>query len=322
MLFAIGLISQFTIGGLSGVMHASPPVDSQHNDSYFVVAHFHYVLFGGSIFGLLGATYYWFPKMTGRMMDERLGKLNFLATFIGFNMTFFPMHFLGLAGMPRRYYSYGGDSGWEMWNVIVSVGAFFLGASILLFVYNMGKSLRSGEIAGPNPWDAATLEWAVPSPPPDYNFATLPTISHRDPLWWEKYGGHESHEAEQSVDVRLAGMRVGQMQTPDESPAAQAQTRTGGHVATALQPELTTAINTAPGRLPTAAELNIHMPNPSIFPLIASVGFFIAAIGLLFIDSSWNISLTIGLLSLPFLCIAGLLVMVAGVFGWAFEPAG
>jgi cytochrome c oxidase subunit 1 len=206
MLFAVGIVSQFTIGGLSGVMHSSVPVDTQHNDSYFVVAHFHYVLFGGSIFGLLAAAYYWFPKMTGKMMDDRIGRWNFWTTFIGFNVTFFPMHFLGLAGMPRRYYTYGEGSGWEFWNVWVSIGAFFLAASILLFVYNLGKSLHHGERAGHNPWDAGTLEWAIPSPPPVYNFAQVPQVGHRDPIWWEKYdkhgGGHDPAHVgeEQRID--------------------------------------------------------------------------------------------------------------------------
>ena len=282
MLFAVGLISQFTIGGISGVMHASPPVDTLHNDTYFVIAHFHYVLFGGSIFGLLAAAYYWFPKMTGRMMDERLGKINFWTTFIGFNATFFPMHFLGLAGMPRRYYSYGEASGWGFWNLVVSIGAFFLGASILLFVYNLGKSLKHGEIAGPNPWDAATPEWMIPSPPPEYNFAIVPTIEHRDPIWWQKYAGHDPHETDG---------------TPHLSEEKQARDR---------------AVNET-----GVAEGHIHMPNPSYYPVVAALGMFIGALGLLF-DSP---RLTIGLLHLPSLTIAGVVVFLMGVYGWAFEPA-
>ena len=144
MLFAVGLVSQFTIGGLSGVMHASPPIDTQHNDSYFVIAHFHYVLFGGSIFGLLAGLYFWFPKLTGRMLDEKIGKWHFWLTFIGFNLTFFPMHFLGLAGMPRRQYTYAEESGFGDWSLVVSVGALILGASFLVFIYNMWHSFRHG----------------------------------------------------------------------------------------------------------------------------------------------------------------------------------
>jgi len=283
MLFAVGLISQFTIGGLSGVMHASPPVDSQHNDTYFVIAHFHYVLFGGSIFGLLAGAYYWFPKITGRMMSERLGKINFWTTFVGFNATFFPMHFLGLAGMPRRYYTYGEASGWGFWNLVVSLGAFFLGGSLLLFVYNLGYSMKHGEIAGPNPWDAATPEWMIPSPPPVYNFAVVPTIEHRDPVWWEKYGDHDPHEAE-------GGRRV--------STEEQARTR-----------ELNET-----GR----AEGHIHMPNPSYYPVVTAIGMFVSALGLLFDGPK----LTIGLLHLPMLTILGIVILFSGIYGWAFEPAG
>lgn len=304
MLFAIGLVSQFTIGGISGVMHASVPVDTQHNDSYFVVAHFHYVLFGGSIFGLLAAAYYWFPKVSGRMMDDRLGKLNFWTTFIGFNATFFPMHFLGLAGMPRRYYSYGADSGWTFWNVLVSLGAFFLGASMLLFVYNLGKSIREGKPAGPNPWDAATLEWAIPSPPPAYNFATIPHVTHRDPLWAEKYGGHHNHGDEQEVEVAVAGKRVGATHAPDEDPETEARMRT--EVVTETKEDVE----------------HIHMPNPSYYPLIAAAGLFVGASGLLALGSAFNPSITIGLLHLPSLSALGILILALGIYGWCFEPAG
>ncbi|CAN5526028.1 cytochrome c oxidase subunit I [soil metagenome] len=191
MLFAVGLVSQFVIGGLSGVMHASPPVDAQQNDSYFVVAHFHYVLFGGAIFGLLAGIYYWFPKFSGRLLDERLGRWNFGLTFIGFNLTFFPMHFVGLAGMPRRYFTYAEDSGWGPWNLVITVGAFILAFSFVVFLWNVFVTLKSGERAGADPWDAATLEWAMASPPPVYNFATIPTVTHRDQLWWDKYGGDD-----------------------------------------------------------------------------------------------------------------------------------
>jgi cytochrome c oxidase subunit 1 len=276
MLFAVGLVSQFTIGGLSGVMHASPPVDGHHNDTYFVVAHFHYVLFGGSIFGLLAGAYYWFPKMTGKMMDDRLGKLNFWTTFIGFNATFFPMHFLGLDGMPRRYYTYGEGSGWSFWNALVTAGAFFLGASMLLFVYNLARSIKHGEPSGPNPWDAATLEWAIPSPPPSYNFANLPLVGHRDPVWWDKYGsdthgGHPGH---------VEGERQDLSQINEET----------GH---------------------------IHMPNPSYYPILVALGLFVVALGLLFQDPA----IAIGLLHLPLLCALGAILLVASIYGWAFEPA-
>ncbi|MCO5219603.1 MAG: cytochrome c oxidase subunit I [Thermomicrobiales bacterium] len=188
MMFTVGMISMFTIGGISGVMHATVPIDGQHNDSYFLIAHFHYVLFGGSLFGLIGALYFWFPKVAGRMMDEGIGRWNFWATFVGFNMTFFPMHFLGLEGMPRRYYTYGEGAGWNFWNAIVTFGAYILGAAMLLLLFNIGHSLKAGKRVGANPWDAPTLEWATTSPPPVYNFAEQPIVASRDPLWAEKYG--------------------------------------------------------------------------------------------------------------------------------------
>jgi cytochrome c oxidase subunit I len=295
MLFAVGLVSQFVIGGLSGVMHAVVPVDTQHNDSYFVVAHFHYVLFGGSMFALFGAMYYWWPKFTGRMLDERVGRLHFWLTFAGFNLTFFPMHFLGLAGMPRRYSTYGIDSGWWFWNVISSIGALLIGLSVLVFLRNVTESLRRPKTAGDNPWDGATLEWATTSPPPPYNFREIPVIQHRDPLWVAKYG-RESHAREQELDVTVAGLHVGTTQVPDESPAAEAAR----------------AVATA-----TDDSVHIHMPNPSYYPLLVAFGMFCAATGLLFVGP-W---LTIGLLSLPWLSIIGLVIVMAATIGWSFEPA-
>jgi cytochrome c oxidase subunit I len=146
MLFVIAFLVQFTMGGLSGVMHAAPPIDLQQTDSYFVVAHLHYVLFGGSVFALFAGVYYWWPKITGRMLDDRMGKLQFLLTLIGFNTTFFPMHFLGVEGMPRRIYRYAPGMGWEPWNLVATIGAFILGFSILLFLINLIRSLRSGEL--------------------------------------------------------------------------------------------------------------------------------------------------------------------------------
>src|SRR5215203_2663964 len=183
MLFAIGLIALFTIGGISGVMHASPPADLQQTDSYFIVAHFHYVLFGGSIMGIFSGIYLYFPKITGRLMDERLGKIHFWLNFIAMNLTFFPMHFSGMLGMPRRIYRYDSGQGWDAFNLISSIGAYMLVVSTLIFVYNFFKSRTSGPIAGPNPWGAGTLEWTIPSPPPEYNFAALPNVTSRYPLW-------------------------------------------------------------------------------------------------------------------------------------------
>jgi cytochrome c oxidase subunit 1 len=183
MLFAIGLVALFTIGGISGVMHSSPPADLQQTDSYFIVAHFHYVLFGGSIMGIFGGIYHYFPKMTGRMMDEKLGKIHFWLNFIAMNLTFFPMHFSGMLGMPRRIYTYDSGQGWDTFNLISSIGAYMLVISTTLFFYNFFRSRKVGPISGANPWEAGTLEWTIPSPVPDYNFATLPRVSSRYPLW-------------------------------------------------------------------------------------------------------------------------------------------
>jgi cytochrome c oxidase subunit I len=185
--FALGFIGMFTIGGLSGIMHASPPVDLQQTDSYFVVAHLHYVLFGGTVLGLFAGIYYWWPKMTGRLLDERLGKLHFWLMLVGLNLTFFPMHFLGLMGMPRRIYTYPPGLGWDGWNLVATVGAAGIGISLLVFIANALRSVTRGERAPADPWDGRTLEWAIPSPPPHYNFATVPVVERRDALWLTKH---------------------------------------------------------------------------------------------------------------------------------------
>ncbi|HEX2033512.1 MAG TPA: cytochrome c oxidase subunit I [Chloroflexota bacterium] len=185
MRFAIGFIAMFTIGGLSGVHFAIVPVDWQTTDSYYVVAHFHYVLFGGSFFGILAGLYYWFPKLAGRLLSERIGRWHFWLTFAGFNLTFFPMHFLGLMGMPRRVYTYPDLPGWGILNAVATAGAFLLGASVLVLLWNVWRSLRHGRPAGDNPWEAWTLEWATTSPPPPHNFAVVPAVQSARPL----YGG-------------------------------------------------------------------------------------------------------------------------------------
>ncbi|HJS47599.1 MAG TPA: cytochrome c oxidase subunit I [Gemmatimonadales bacterium] len=181
--FALGFIAMFIMGGLSGVMHASPPADLQQTDTYFVVAHFHYVLFGGTVFALSAGAYYWMPKMAGRMLSERLGKLHFWLMFIGFNLTFFPMHLVGLHGMPRRVYTYPAGLGFEFLNQLETAGAFLLGIAFLVFLWNLVTSLRSGTPAPADPWNGATLEWAIPSPPQEFNFAEVPLVESRDPLW-------------------------------------------------------------------------------------------------------------------------------------------
>ena len=186
LLFVLGFITLFTIGGVTGVMLASVPFDLQAHDTYFVVAHFHYVLIGGAVFPLWAAFYFWFPKVTGRMLSERLGKWNFWLFFLGMNVTFFPMHWLGLQGMPRRVYTYLEGMGWGPTNLAVSIGSAIIATSVVLFMVNVAISFRRGVLAGPNPWSADTLEWATASPPAPYAFARIPVVRSRAPLWHER----------------------------------------------------------------------------------------------------------------------------------------
>jgi len=183
MLFALGFIVVFVIGGLTGVMIASVPFDLQVHDTYFIVAHFHYVILGGVVFPLFGAFYLWFPKVTGRMLSETLGKWHFWLFFIGVNLTFFPMHILGLDGMPRRVYTYLPEMGWGDLNLLATVGATIIATSVAVFLVNAAISLRAGAVAGANPWGAPTLEWATTSPPPPWNFRYIPAVESRSPLW-------------------------------------------------------------------------------------------------------------------------------------------
>ena len=189
-LFAITFVFLFTIGGLSGVMHASPPIDLQQQDSYFIVAHFHYVLVGGAFMGLLSGVYFYWPKMFGRKLNETWGKISWALFFIGVNVTFFPMHFLGAMGMPRRTWQYGMGVGYDFWNIVATVGAFTIAAGFLVTFVNCVRGARgAGEPVGDDPWDAATLEWSMASPPPHYNFKRLPTVHSDRPLWDEKHEG-------------------------------------------------------------------------------------------------------------------------------------
>jgi cytochrome c oxidase subunit I len=183
LLYVVAFIITFVIGGLSGVMQASVPIDLQVHDTYFIVAHFHYVLIGGAVFPLLGAITYWFPKFTGRMMGEALGKVSFWMIFLGFQLAFFPMHFLGLMGMPRRVYTYPTGMGWDELNLIATIGAFVVALAVLIYAVNAISSMFRGRIADANPWDASGLEWATASPPPAYNFAHIPVVTSRTPLW-------------------------------------------------------------------------------------------------------------------------------------------
>jgi cytochrome c oxidase subunit 1 len=187
-LFALSFVAMFTLGGLSGIMHSSAPIDSQHQDSYFVVAHFHYVLYGGAVMALFGGIYYWFPKLTGRYMNEPMGKIQFWLYMIGFNVTFFPMHFLGVQGMPRRQYIYAGDLGWNLWNAVSSLGAYLTAIGGIVFFINIIYSLKKGAKAPADCWDGRTLEWSIPSPVPEYNFGVEPEVKELDDFWHKKYG--------------------------------------------------------------------------------------------------------------------------------------
>lgn len=247
MLFALGFIAMFTIGGLSGVMHASPPSDLQQTDTYFIVAHFHYVLFGGSMFGLFGGIYYWFPKAFGRMLHEGLGKLHFWLFFIGGNLTFFPMHFVGLDGMPRRVYTYAENMGFGGINMLVTVGAFVVGLSIVVFIIAVIKALMEPKTAPADPWDGQTLEWGIPSPPPLHNFDKIPVVRSVRPLWDQKHPEFAEHGSPATSAANLHEQQHG------SSEAAH-----GEH------------------------EEHIHLPSPSYWPILLAGGLLMAAFGLLY----------------------------------------
>ena len=182
LMWALGFIAIFLIGGITGIFLAVFPVDWQLNDTYFVVAHFHYVLMGGAVFAIMAGVYYWYPKMTGRLLDERLGKISFWVTFVGFNATFFVQHALGLSGMPRRIYTYQPGLGWSTYNLISSIGAYILGLGLCLSFYNFVRSAKHGKLAGPDPWKANTLEWFTSSPPPVNNFDSIPRVRSVEPM--------------------------------------------------------------------------------------------------------------------------------------------
>src|SRR3984893_15099257 len=186
MVFALGFIAMFLIGGLDGIALAVVPFDYQVTDTYFVVSHLHYVLFGGTVFAIFSGVYYWFPKMTGKLLNERLGKWQFWLMLIGVNLTFFPMHILGLLGMPRRVYTYAGNLGWNELNLLSTIGAFIIAVSIMVFLWNFIVTLRSGEKAGDDPWNAYTLEWDTSSPPKAYNFEVIPSVRSRRPFYDKK----------------------------------------------------------------------------------------------------------------------------------------
>jgi len=214
-LFALGFVWMFMLGGFSGIMHAAAPADLQQHGSYFVVAHFHYVLIGGSLFALLAGIQYWFPLMFGRKVSEFWGKMSFWLIFIGFNVTFFPMHFLGLNGMPRRTFTYDGNMGWNEGNLISTVGAFILGIGLAVYFVAMIYAYVKGAKADRDPWDARTLEWSLPNPPPEYNFRVIPTVHARDNWWYEKR--HKDEIAKETAEHEKAEDAHGGIHMPFQS---------------------------------------------------------------------------------------------------------
>jgi cytochrome c oxidase subunit 1 len=200
--FVLAFFFILTLGGMTGLMLSSVSLDTQVHDSYFVVAHLHYVLIGGAVFPLFGAFYYWFPKFSGRVMSEGLGKASFWLMFVGFNVAFFPMHLLGMEGMPRRVYTYQAGMGWDNMNLLSSIGAFTLAFGILLTLINAIRSARSGVLAGPDPWGGGTLEWATDSPPRPHNFTQIPVVYGRDPVWQPPPAGAPAHVSGLAARVR------------------------------------------------------------------------------------------------------------------------
>lgn len=215
MMFALGFIWMFMLGGFSGIMHSSAPADAQQQDTYFIIAHFHYVLIGGATFALLAAVQYWFPKFFGRMVPEFWGKLSFWLIFAGFNTTFFPLHFLGLNGMPRRTWTYDANMGWNEANMVSTLGAYLLGTGLFTYLGVLIYSYFKGERCGNDPWDGRTLEWSIPSPPPEYNFKAIPTVHARDAYWYEKH--HKDEIAQEQAAHMKSEAQHGGIHMPDQS---------------------------------------------------------------------------------------------------------
>jgi cytochrome c oxidase subunit 1 len=265
MLFAVGAVAMFVIGGLSGVTHSIVPSDYQQTDTYYIVAHFHYVLFGGAIFAIFAAAYYWWPKVFAKQLAEGIGKIQFWMLIVGFNLTFGPMHILGLGGMIRRTYTYPASLGLTFWNQVSTVGAFTIALSVALFVINVVRTqVRPSTLTTTDPWDARTLEWTTSCPPPPYNFEEIPTVHSLDEFWHRKYAEDESG--------RLVRVPAGASGEPHPT--------SGGH--------------------------GIHLPSPSFWPIVVSLGFPLIGYGILY--SWWLVG-------------AGAAVITVGLVGWALEPS-
>ena len=265
MLFAVGVVSMFTIGGLSGVTHSIAPADTQQTDTYYIVAHFHYVIFGGSLLGIFSGFYFWWPKAFGYMLNERIGKWNFWLQIVGFNVTFGPMHILGLQGMSRRIDTYDSGFGFELWNLVATIGAFIIAAGIGIFFYNIWYSKKAWKAAGspnpgPDPWDGRSLEWMTASPTPEHNFDEEIVVESQDEFWHRKYGYDD-----QGNVVRIA---------------------------------------TAEEVAQDGSNTNVHLPSPSYYPLILSLGLPLIGYGVIY--SLW-------------LCIPGAALLIWGMVGWIFE---
>jgi cytochrome c oxidase subunit 1 len=290
MLFAVAFIAMFTIGGISGVMHSVSPSDLQQTDTYFIVAHLHYVFFGGTVLGLWSGMYYWYPKVFGRMLDERMGQAHFWLTLVGMNLTFFPMHFLGMYGMVRRTFTYADNLGFNMMNMIETIGSFIIALGTLIFAVNLFTAWKRGKVAGPNPWGASTLEWSIPSPPPVYNFRDIPVVHSRMPLWegdpTKEAGIPHGRRDEDTEDVTLAGAKLATLEYPDD------ESKMSAH------------------------DLGIHLPPPSYWPIVLALGITLTFGMLIFRQaadgSAWYY--------LWYGSVAGLLLTVYSIYRWAFEP--
>ncbi len=288
MLFAIGFVAMFTIGGLSGVTHTVVPSDTQQTDTYYIVAHFHYVLFGGSMFGLFGGAYYWWPKFSGHFLNDKLGKLHFWIMLIGFNLTFGPFHILGLQGMPRRIYTYPEGKGWDFWNFASTIGSFLIAFSVLVFLYNMWTSRKNPHV-GDDPWDARTLEWSIPSPPPEYNFAEIPLVTARDDLWHRKYAEDDEGRA-----VRREAPMPAVVDKGDGTDVAE-------------QDEGADPADDAPEAPHAEEPVHIHLPSPSYWPVLTALALPIISYGMIY--KAYVVAALGG-------------VMIFGcIFAWALEPA-